>query len=86
MEKVILALESLFRPANGVRSTRSLVEIHNIKEVKSSKCQLASGSQRDTISDQFISNQTSLHKFQSIIKKMVHLKLESKKIQGFFPH
>ena len=29
-EKVVLAPESLFRPANGVRSTRSLVEIHNI--------------------------------------------------------
>ena len=28
-EKVVLASESLFRPANGVRSTRSLVEIHN---------------------------------------------------------
>ena len=28
-EKVVLALESLFRPANGVRSTRSLVKIHN---------------------------------------------------------
>ena len=29
MEKVVLASESLFRPANGVRSTRLLVEIHN---------------------------------------------------------
>ena len=28
-EKVVLASESLFRPANGVWSTRTLVEIHN---------------------------------------------------------
>ena len=28
-EKVVFASESLFRPANGVRSTRLLVEIHN---------------------------------------------------------
>ena len=28
-EKVVLVSESLFQPANGVRSTRSLVEIHN---------------------------------------------------------
>ena len=28
-EKVVLSSESLFRRANGVRSTRSLVEIHN---------------------------------------------------------
>ena len=28
-EKVVLALESLFRPGNGMRSTRWLVEIHN---------------------------------------------------------
>ena len=30
MEKVVLVSESLFLPANGVRSTRLLVEIHNI--------------------------------------------------------
>ena len=29
MEKVVVASESLFRPVNGVRSTCSLVEIHN---------------------------------------------------------
>ena len=29
MEKVVLAPESLFQPANGVRSTRLLVKIHN---------------------------------------------------------
>ena len=29
MEKVVLASKSLFRPANGMGSTRSLVEIHN---------------------------------------------------------
>ena len=29
MEKVVLASESLFQPANGVPSTRLLVEIHN---------------------------------------------------------
>ena len=28
-QKVVLASESLFRPANGVQSTRSLIEIHN---------------------------------------------------------
>ena len=28
-ENVVLESESLFRPANGVQSTRSLVEIHN---------------------------------------------------------
>ena len=28
-KNVVLALESLFRPANVMRSTRSLVEIHN---------------------------------------------------------
>ena len=31
MEIVVLASESLFQPANGVRSTRSLVEIHNTR-------------------------------------------------------
>ena len=29
MEKVVLASESLFRPASGVQSTHLLVEIHN---------------------------------------------------------
>ena len=29
-EKVVLASESLFQPANGMRSTHLLVEIHNI--------------------------------------------------------
>ena len=29
-EKVVLALESLFRPVKGVQSTRLLVKIHNI--------------------------------------------------------
>ena len=33
MEKVVLALESLFWPANGVRSTHLLVEIHNMHTI-----------------------------------------------------
>ena len=31
-EKVVLLSESLFEPANSVRSTHSLVEIHNKRE------------------------------------------------------
>ena len=31
-EKVVLALQIWFRPANGVQSTRLLVEIHNISD------------------------------------------------------
>ena len=31
MEKVFLASESLFQPANGMQRTRLLVEIHNIQ-------------------------------------------------------
>ena len=30
MQKVVLASKNLFQPANGVRSTSSLVDIHNI--------------------------------------------------------
>ena len=34
MQKVILALKNCFRPAKGVRSTRLLVEIHNMYQYK----------------------------------------------------
>ena len=33
MEKVVVVSESLFQPVNGMQSTHSLVEIHNIESV-----------------------------------------------------
>ena len=38
MQKTVLAFKNWFQPANGMQSTRSLVEIHNSQYLFSNQC------------------------------------------------